>query len=379
MIFGKPLVITMFDLTDKSADDKYHSFFIKLKAILFIFLCSMVSATFAETMKQGEYLGAKTSETPHWFKNSFLEFEEDVREATENNKRVMIYFHQEGCPYCAKLVEENFKNPQIENFVRKNFDGITINMWGDREIVSVAGQSFSEKSFAEALKVQYTPTILFLNEKGKVALRLNGYYPPDKFQQALQYVAQKKEGKLSFNEFLQAQQPVKSGSLIAEDFFINNIDLNALFSKAEKPLAIYFESTDCVECDTLHQRILKDQATRYLVNQMSNVQLDVNSDALFTGPDGKQISQREYARKLDITYKPTVVLFDKQGKEVHRMDGFLKTFHFQSSLAYVLEQAYLSQPSFQRYISSRGEKLRELGYDTDIWGYESSYPGNLTK
>jgi len=48
--------------------------------------------------------------------------------------------------------------------------------------------------------------------------------------------------------------------------------------------------------------------------------------------------------------------------------------HFQSSLAYVLEQGYRTQPSFQRYISARGEKLREQGYDTDIWGYDSAFP-----
>ena len=54
-----------------------------------------------------------------------------------------------------------------------------------------------------------------------------------------------------------------------------------------------------------------------------------------------------------------------------RIDAFLKTFHFQSVYAYVLEQAYIDEPSFQRYISARAEHLREAGYDTDIWGYDS--------
>ena len=350
-----------------------------MKILLLSLLTFAVFPVFAESLKQGEYLGAKTSETPHWFKDSFLEFEEDVADAAEQNKRVMIYFHQEGCPYCAKLVDENFTNPEIESYVRKNFDGITINMWGDREIVSVAGKSFTEKTFAEALKVQYTPTLLFLNEQGRVALRLNGYYPPDKFRLALQYVAEKQEAKLSFNEFLLEQQPVKAGLLIAEDFFLSNTDLALLAGKADKPLAIYFESTDCVECTTLHKRVLTDPATRQLVNKMNNVQLDIHSESLLKTVDGQKISQKDYAKQLNIAYTPAVVLFDKQGKEVHRMEGLLKTFHFQSSLDYVLEKAYLTQPSFQRYISSRGERLRALGFDTDIWGYESSYPADLTK
>jgi len=52
----------------------------------------------------------------------------------------------------------------------------------------------------------------------------------------------------------------------------------------------------------------------------------------------------------------------------------LKTFHFQSTFAYVLEKGYVTEPSFQRYIAARGEKLREMGYDTDIWGYRSFHP-----
>lgn len=373
-------VISVFSLSFKQHLMFSNKRMAVLCSLLFsLFVCVAMSTVYADSAKEGEYLGAQTSETPAWFKDSFLEFEEDVAEATKHNKRVMIYFHQEGCPYCAKLVEENFTDPNIEQFVRQHFDGITVNMWGDREIISVAGQTFTEKSFAEALKVQYTPTLLFLNEQGKVALRLNGYYPPKKFQLALQYAAQKQEAKLSFNEYLKLNQPIKAGSLHSEDFFENTVDLSELAGKTGKPLAVYFEAAGCEECDTLHQRILTDKATRDLVYQMNNVQLDFNSEAKIKDIDGSEISQTDLADKWNISYLPSVVLFDKQGKEVHRMEGFLKTFHFQSSLAYVLEEAYLTQPSFQRYLSSRGEKLRALGYDTDIWGYESAYPGNAEK
>ena len=120
-----------------------------------------------------------------WFKDSFLEFEEDVAEAAAANRRVMLYFHQDGCPYCARLVEENFHRPRTESLHIEHFDGISLNMWGDREVVSVGGRDFTEKTFAAALKVQYTPTLIFLDESGKVALRLNGYYPPDDFRAAL--------------------------------------------------------------------------------------------------------------------------------------------------------------------------------------------------
>ena len=338
-----------------------------------ILLAVLLSPAIADNKQHGAYLGAIGSEIPHWFKESFLEFEDDVAEAARQNKRVMIYFHQDGCPYCARLVDENFTDPQIESFVRKNFDGIAINMWGDREVVTVGGKGFTEKTFAEALKVQYTPTMLFLDERGKVALRLNGYYPPQEFRQALNYVAQKQESKQSFNQFMLAGQTAGGGGLISEDFFTDSNDLPSLLNRG-KPLAVFFEAANCDECRVLHERVLTDAPTRKLLTRLNNVQLDVMSERELVTPQGRTMSHKDYARQLDIGYTPSVVFFDEQGEEVFRIDGFLKTFHFQSSVDYVLEKGYIEQPSFQRYIAARGERLREQGYDTDIWGYESFHP-----
>ena len=332
---------------------------------------SLVSIPQASEIAPGKSFGARSSEKPHWFKESFLEFEEDVAEAAASSRRVMIYFHQESCPYCARLVAENFGDPEIEAFVRKQFDGITINMWGDREVVSVAGQNFTEKTFAAALRVQYTPTIIFLDESGKTALRLNGYYPPDEFRKALDFVARHLEKKMSFSQYLAGQSQLTSNNLISEDFYLAASNLKKLIGQSQKPLVVYFETDNCMECKTTHQRILADKTTRKLVTQLNNVQLGIYSDNKIITPEGIETTARAWAEELGINYAPSLVFFDNQGVEVMRIGAFMKTFHFQSVHAYVLEEAYIEEPSFQRYIATRAENLREQGFDTDIWGYES--------
>ena len=341
--------------------------------LLSVFLCWLIAVSSAgANADQGAYLGAIPSETPGWFKDSFLEFEEDVAEAAENGRRVMIYFHQEGCPYCAQLVDENFSDETIKSFMLDNFESIQINMWGDREIVSIGGQTFTEKTFAAALKVQYTPTLLFLNEQGSLALRLDGYYPPDAFRDALNYVAEKQESNMTFAAYrAQNQSGQQSDKLMAQDFHLNETNLAELIGKDDKPLAVFFETSACQACEVMHERILIDERTIEQVTQANNVQLDANSDSLIVTPDGVQTTVAEWARQLDINYHPSVVFFDTSGNEVMRIAGFIKTFHFQSVYAYVLEKAYLDQPSFQRYIAARGERIREAGFDTDIWGYKS--------
>ena len=349
-----------------SVSQPFHS----LQCLLSIALLLSVFAAAASETPPGRFIGAIQSEKPDWFKESFLEFEEDVAEAAEAGRRVMLYFHQDGCPYCARLVEENFADPEIKQYIVRNFDGISLNMWGDRAVVSVAGQDFTEKTFAKALKVQYTPTLLFLDESGKVILRLNGYYPPREFRAALNYAAQKLEKKMSFADY-RLDRLSAGGSLIREDFFVRETDLQKLAKASERPLAVYFEAANCNDCRTMHERILTDDATRKLVTQADNVQLNVSAATPVITPAGESTTAREWARKLGISYTPSLVFFDQHGEEVMRIGGFVKTFHFQSVYAYVLEQAYLDEPQFQRYIGARADRIREAGFDTDIWGYKS--------
>ncbi len=234
--------------------------------------------------RKGRYFGAKATEYPAWFKESFLHLRDDVAEAAAANKRVLLIFTQDNCPYCNLLVERNLSQKDIVDLMQARFDTVAINMWGDREVTDFSGQAMTEKAFAAALKVQFTPTLLFFDEAGQVVLRLNGYLPPQRFKLALEYVAERKEKELPFREFMARHEPPPAaGTLHAEDFFARPPhDLR----KARKPIAVFFEQKDCPACDTLHQKVLADPETRQVVRRLHNVQLDMWSDTPVITPDG---------------------------------------------------------------------------------------------
>ena len=132
-------------------------------------------------------------EQPDWFKASFLDLREDVAEATAQDKRLVLYFYQDGCPYCAKLLQENLADQSIARLMQGSFDVVAINLWGDRDVTGLSGESTTEKQLGADLKVQFTPTMLLLDEAGQVVLRINGYFPPHRFEAALSYVAERRE------------------------------------------------------------------------------------------------------------------------------------------------------------------------------------------
>jgi len=342
--------------------------------ILFSLLLIMAvySSASMSSEQKGEFLGAMETEYPAWFKESFLDFNEDIEEATQHKKRIMLLFYQAGCPYCNALVNRNLSQKDIETTVKENFDVIAINMWGDRELTYIDGKSYTEKTLAEALKVQFTPTTLFYNENGKIVLRLNGYREPRRFKVDIDYVAKRKENDISYREYVKANLPSKKSdkSLHHEDFFSPAPhDLTVTQGKSDKPIAVFFEQKDCPNCDLLHTKVLPDKGTREIISNFKTVQLDMWSNTPITTPSGEKTTVKEWANQLDIKYAPSIVVFNKEGKEVIRSEAFFKVFHTQGILTYVLSEKYKEQPSFQRYLTEKADHLREQGQNVNIWGY----------
>lgn len=320
--------------------------------------------------KQGAYYGGMATEYPAWFKVSFLDLREDVSEAAKSGKRVMLMFTQDNCPYCNQLVEHNLSQRSIEDTLRKKFDVIALNMWGDREITGLDGKVYTEKSYSAALKVQFTPTLMFFDESGKTILRLNGYVPPARMQAALDWVSGRHEKQQAFRDFVAAREASNKGggALIAEPFFKKISDLRRA-GKNAKPLAVFFEQKDCPDCEILHRRVLADPALRTELARFDSVQLDMWSKEMIVAPDGRRMPAREWAKQLGVNYAPGIVIFDAGGKETIRWESSFRVFHTLGMLSYTATGEYLKEPSFQRYLSARAERIRESGHDVNIWRY----------
>ncbi|HZM47110.1 MAG TPA: thioredoxin fold domain-containing protein [Burkholderiales bacterium] len=313
--------------------------------------------------------GPHATETPSWFKETFLDIREDVREAAAEGKRLLVYFGQDGCPYCRELMRVNFAQKEIADLTRRRFNAVAINMWGDREVTWTDGKVRSEKDFAALMKVQFTPTLLFFDEKGAVVLRLNGYYPPHRFRAALDYVSGKHESRIAFASYLErhGREPA-SGRLHGQPYFMKQPYRLAASQRPEgKPLLVLFEQKQCAACDRLHERGMRDAAVQRLIGKFDVARLELFGAAPVETPEGRTLTESQWGRALGVAYTPSLVFFDTAGKEVFRMEASFQPFHLASGLEYVASGAYLKQPSFQRYVQQRAERIRSTGGRVDLW------------
>ena len=298
---------------------------------------------------------------PDWFKDSFLYLQEEVDKAAEEGKRVALYFHQEDCPYCQRMLNVNFTQRDIVERAQSQYNFIAINIWGDLEVTDLDGTVSSEKDFARAQRVQFTPTILFLDVTGRVSFRLNGYYPPERFSALLDYLGQPSAPAGGFAEFLATRSPAPASAELHQDPAYLPHPLKLDQRPSGKPLLVLFEQSSCQACDELHREGLTRDEARELLKTFDVALVDIWSSAPLTTPDGRELAARDWSRELGIHYTPTLLFLDATGKEVFRTDAYVRPYHLSTSLAYVATGAYQRQPEFQRFILERIDARRAAG------------------
>lgn len=279
-------------------------------------------------------LPAHAQEPPEWFSESFLDIREDAAEAAREGKRLMVYFHQDGCPYCRQLVTVNFRDAKIVEKMRRNFVSLAMNIWGDREVTAADGRKLPEKAFARLLKVQFTPTLVFFDGDGRVAHRINGYLPPEEFYAALDAAVGKAASP--------AQAP--------------GVPLDLRRKPGAKPVALLLLSPRCDACEEMERNL-----------GLPQVRAQLAKFELVRAQNGSEVLTAAGTRVVKSSYVPSLVFLDAGGREVFRTEAYLRPFHLAGSLEYVSSGAYAREPSFQRFLQAKAERMKLRGERVDLW------------
>lgn len=296
---------------------------------------------------------------PNWFSLSFLDLQDSLDDAVKEGKKgIILYFGRKDCAYCESLLEINWGDPAIIKFTQQHFNVIAISVRGDRMVTDFNGKTWSEKNFAAHKRTNFTPSLLFYNAKGQLALKLPGYRPKYQFRAALEYVADAHYQRESFRQYLtRAESALSFGSeeLNEHDVFQKPpYNLNRIKNKKQNsqanPLVVLFEHPRCHACDILHGDTLsKPEVTTQLL-ELDVVQLNTMDNTPVITPDGKHTTAKKWAEDLNLTFAPSLIFFDETGNEILRVESVIRFYRLNNVLRYVIGKEYKKYSTFQDWL-----------------------------
>lgn len=159
------------------------------------------------------------------------------------------------------------------------------------------------------------------------------------------------------------------------DSFLELGDDLATAAEQGRHLMILFEQNGCPYCRELHQvNFARPEIVEMIKANYDVIQLDMFGSREVLDFDGQALEEKALAEKWGVNFTPTTVIFhkgnvgakDRAAAETFRLPGYLKPFHYLSSLEYVESGAFESE-NFQRFLQGKFEALRAKGIDPDVW------------
>lgn len=119
-----------------------------------------------------------------------------------------------------------------------------------------------------------------------------------------------------------------------------------------KPLFVFIEAEWCGICKRMLQNIFPDQRIQEKLNANYYpviIDLDSKNPILF---NGKSMTERDFARNMNVSGTPTTIFFDSSGEELGRQVGFIGIEQLQRLLAYVNSDRF-NEVSFDEFEGDR--------------------------
>jgi thioredoxin-related protein len=142
----------------------------------------------------------------------WMTFEEAVKAQAKKPKKIMLDAYTIWCGPCKMLDKNTFTNPDLIEYVNKNYYAVKFNAEGN-DVVNFQGKTYtnpqfdpiktgrnSQHEFSRFLGVKGYPSIFFLDEKAAVIDNVLGYRTPQELEFDLKFYNENKHVTLTNKE-----------------------------------------------------------------------------------------------------------------------------------------------------------------------------------
>jgi thioredoxin-related protein len=148
-----------------------------------------------------------------FFDQTLNDYREELATAkTRQKKGILMFFEQDECPFCHYMKQNVLNQPGVQEYFRKNFINLAVDIEGDIEITDFEGKVMTQKDYSFRVhRVRATPVFIFFDLEGKRTVKFIGKtFGVDEFMLLGKYVAEGVYKDISFSRYkLNQKNPQK--------------------------------------------------------------------------------------------------------------------------------------------------------------------------
>lgn len=129
--------------------------------------------------------------------------------AIENNKHLFLFFEAEWCGICKQMRREVFPDSDIQELMAEYFYPVAIDLESESTL-HYKGEKRTERSFSHLMRINATPTIIFINGAGEPVGINQGFMDKSELKNLLIYVGEGFIEDMEFDEFINSDSSDKS-------------------------------------------------------------------------------------------------------------------------------------------------------------------------
>lgn len=144
-----------------------------------------------------------------------------------------------------------------------------------------------------------------------------------------------------------------------DDFFDSSLgdyaaELKTAQAQGKRGILLVLEAEGCPFCKRMREQIMSRAEVReYFRRHFSVFSLDVNGSIVVTRPDGKEQTEKAFARDLKFKGTPTFVFFAPDGGEMARYTGATRDAETFLALGRYVAEGHWQTMSFEQFLARR--------------------------
>jgi len=157
-------------------------------------------------------------------------------------------------------------------------------------------------------------------------------------------------------------------------------DLDEAVADNKKGIIVYFGRKDCPYCQALIEKNWSRQDIVYYTRKHFDViAINTKGTRNITDFDSFVYDEKSYSLKMKTNFTPSLLFFDREGKQAFRLSGYQNPYRFLAALEYVADAHYQKQ-SFKSYLAQAKDALDSGGNDDlNPQPYFDAPPHNLNR